>query len=254
MLKTEAQTIYAPAVHTHSTNQVTGLDTALAGKAAVSHTHTPSSIGAAAASHTHTANQITGILPVTKGGTGVSSIADLKTALGIDHLTGQTIYKDWGVSSSSIYGQTANTYVTMASSSTNDQKTSAFTLTVPDFTLEGTLGINKRIRATLSIISTTADYIGSIYYTSTIIYKFKVNGIQITIDSGISAISYGYSGNLSAYVGNKVVNIDNNTTYNKLIISDISCSLGEGTTNINTYNFNLPFYMNIEIEADVYNN
>ena len=43
-------------------------------------------------------------------------------------------------------------------------------------------------------------------------------------------------------------------TYNKLIISDISCSLGEGTTNINTYNFNLPFYMNIEIEADVYNN
>ena len=67
LLKTEAQTIYAPAVHTHSTDQVTGLDTALAGKAPSVHTHATSDVtgldtalaGKAAASHTHPASQVT---------------------------------------------------------------------------------------------------------------------------------------------------------------------------------------------------
>ena len=67
LLKTEAQTIYAPIVHTHTTDQVTGLDTALAGKAAASHTHTTAQVtgldaalaGKAATSHTHAASQVT---------------------------------------------------------------------------------------------------------------------------------------------------------------------------------------------------
>lgn len=43
----------AAAVHTHAQGDVTGLETALAGKAATNHTHTPASIGAAAADHSH---------------------------------------------------------------------------------------------------------------------------------------------------------------------------------------------------------
>lgn len=67
LLKTEAQTIYAPVVHTHSMDQVTGLNDSLAGKAATSHTHTTAQVtgldtalaGKAASSHTHAASQVT---------------------------------------------------------------------------------------------------------------------------------------------------------------------------------------------------
>ena len=68
LLKTEAQTLYAPASHIHTTAQVSGLDSALAGKAARSHTHSISQIsnlqstlnGKASSSHTHSASNITG--------------------------------------------------------------------------------------------------------------------------------------------------------------------------------------------------
>lgn len=59
------------------------LYTALAGKAAANHSHTPAQIGAAAAAHNHDASAITsGILSAARGGTGVSSLAALATALG----------------------------------------------------------------------------------------------------------------------------------------------------------------------------
>lgn len=72
---------FAPSAHTHATSQVDGLDSALAGKAPVTHTHTKSQItdfahtheisevtdlqdaldGKANASHTHTQGQVTGL-------------------------------------------------------------------------------------------------------------------------------------------------------------------------------------------------
>ena len=83
-----ADTKYAVKSHTHTTAQVTGLDGALAGKAAVSHTHTPSSIGAAAASHTHSIAQVTGLQSEldnlkTSGSEGKSLIASAITAKGV---------------------------------------------------------------------------------------------------------------------------------------------------------------------------
>ena len=58
----------------------TTVEAAVNGKAASSHTHS----GYAASSHNHAAGDITsGTLPLTRGGTGVTSISALKTALGI---------------------------------------------------------------------------------------------------------------------------------------------------------------------------
>lgn len=59
-------TVYSKLDHTHTTEQIDGLDTALAGKAASSHTHTQAQItglttalnGKAASSHTHAASAI----------------------------------------------------------------------------------------------------------------------------------------------------------------------------------------------------
>lgn len=81
--------------HSHTAAQV--------GAAASNHTHTAAQVGAAAASHTHTranitdfpssmpptahnhdaGNIVSGILPVSRGGTGANSAAAARTALGI---------------------------------------------------------------------------------------------------------------------------------------------------------------------------
>lgn len=45
------------------------------------HMLTPTSIGAAAREHSHSVQDITGVLPVSKGGTGFTSLASLKTAV-----------------------------------------------------------------------------------------------------------------------------------------------------------------------------
>lgn len=79
----DADTKYAVKLHIHTTAQVTGLDGALAGKAAVS--------------HTHNVEQISGILPVTKGGTGVTDIDTLKSLLGITQTS--NIYIEGGTAS-----------------------------------------------------------------------------------------------------------------------------------------------------------
>lgn len=73
---------------------VDGLDTALQNKASKTHASqhasggadpvTPDAIGAAAAIHTHAAGDIiSGILAISRGGTGVASLDELKTLLGI---------------------------------------------------------------------------------------------------------------------------------------------------------------------------
>lgn len=51
----------AAASHTHAIADVTGLQTALDGKAASNHTHTPASIGAAASSHDHAIADVTNL-------------------------------------------------------------------------------------------------------------------------------------------------------------------------------------------------
>lgn len=82
--------------HTHDDRYFTEAETnsLLAGKAASSHTHdnryyTESEVnsllsGKAPSSHNHSASQITsGTLPLSRGGTGVTSLAELKDQLGI---------------------------------------------------------------------------------------------------------------------------------------------------------------------------
>ncbi|MBY0263617.1 MAG: hypothetical protein K2Q20_14825 [Phycisphaerales bacterium] len=86
-----------PTSHTHATSEITGLDTALAGKAASSHTHATSEItgldtalaGKAASSHTHTTSQVTGpslaasrlLIGVAETNVGADSSAGTNSAL-----------------------------------------------------------------------------------------------------------------------------------------------------------------------------
>ena len=61
-------------------SKLSTMDNTIAGKAASDHTHS----GYASSSHSHAAGDITsGTLPLARGGTGVTSISALKTALGI---------------------------------------------------------------------------------------------------------------------------------------------------------------------------
>ena len=76
---------YVDGRHAHDLEDITGLQEALNGKAAATHTHTPSSIGAAASSHNHSATNITsGTLPIARGGTGATSAAAAREALGAE--------------------------------------------------------------------------------------------------------------------------------------------------------------------------
>ena len=63
--------VYAKSSHAHTTSQVTGLDSALAGKASTGHNHNGVY---APVSHNHDAGNITsGTLPIGRGGTGATS-------------------------------------------------------------------------------------------------------------------------------------------------------------------------------------
>lgn len=66
-----------------STGKSANITPAGIGAAKSDHTHTPSAIGAAAASHTHGMTDLTGTLPVNKGGTGSTTAAAARTALGV---------------------------------------------------------------------------------------------------------------------------------------------------------------------------
>lgn len=60
--------------HTHPTAQITGLDSALAGKAS--------------ASHKHNAGDITsGVLPISRGGTGTTSVSGVRNMIGVNPIT-----------------------------------------------------------------------------------------------------------------------------------------------------------------------
>ena len=80
----------AAASHTHTKSQITDFPTSMTPTAhKVTHETggtdaiAPADIGAAAASHTHAAGDITsGILPITRGGTGSSSASAARSALG----------------------------------------------------------------------------------------------------------------------------------------------------------------------------
>ena len=113
----------AEKTHTHTSKDITGLDEAMSGalegKADKEHTHTkkditdfpesmPASdvydwakqpnkptytaneVGAAARSHTHPVSNITGVLPVSKGGTGQTSLTALMTAMGAGKIVAGT--------------------------------------------------------------------------------------------------------------------------------------------------------------------
>lgn len=91
----------AAASHSHTAGQISGLPTSLPASDVYSWakqpnkpTYSASEVGAAANSHTHPVSQITGVLPVSKGGTGQTSIDGLKKALGI---TSNLVYENTSV-------------------------------------------------------------------------------------------------------------------------------------------------------------
>ena len=84
----------AAAKHTHTAGQISGMPTSLPAsdvypwaKQPNKPTYSASEVGAAASSHTHPVGNITGVLPVSKGGTGQTSLDALKGALGIGSST-----------------------------------------------------------------------------------------------------------------------------------------------------------------------
>ena len=92
----------APKEHTHTKEQITNFPTSLPAsdvynwaKQANKPSYTHNEVGAAASSHNHSATNITsGILPVSRGGTGQTSIDELKKALGI---TSNLVYENTSV-------------------------------------------------------------------------------------------------------------------------------------------------------------
>ena len=79
-LRTRVDNILLTDNSTLLSTKLSNMDTAIASKAASSHTHSDY----ATSSHSHAAEDITsGTLPASRGGTGVTSISALKTALGI---------------------------------------------------------------------------------------------------------------------------------------------------------------------------
>ena len=103
----------APAIHTHDERYYTEteMNTLLADKSGTGHTHTPASlgaapdnhshtpasIGAAPASHTHGVADISGVLPVAKGGTGATSLANVSVgyANGAGYANGSANADKW---------------------------------------------------------------------------------------------------------------------------------------------------------------
>ena len=91
----------AAANHTHTAGQISGLPTSLPAsdvypwaKQPNKPAYSASEVGAAASSHSHPVGNITGVLPVSKGGTGQTSIDGLKKALGI---TSNLVYENTSV-------------------------------------------------------------------------------------------------------------------------------------------------------------
>ena len=131
-LKTSvADTKYAAKSHTHSTSQITGLDTTLASKA-------PSV-------HTHTVDQITGVLPVSKGGTGVTSIDALKSALGLSENTTE-IKTEWGISKDIISHYPSPSTNTGGRSVITPSHINNIPLNFASTIIEGTNGYVKRVK------------------------------------------------------------------------------------------------------------
>ena len=108
-------TSMTPTAHTHAQSDVTGLATALSGKANATHTQGQADITGledaleakadaththdyAASSHTHTVAQVSGTLPLTKGGTGATTAAAALTNLGLTATAAELNYMD-GVTS-----------------------------------------------------------------------------------------------------------------------------------------------------------
>ena len=80
--------------HTHTKKDITDFPTSLPAsdvypwaKQPGKPTYTANEVGAAASSHSHPVGNITGVLPVSKGGTGQTSLDALKGALGIGSST-----------------------------------------------------------------------------------------------------------------------------------------------------------------------
>lgn len=86
-MPTAAQVGAAPASHGHAISNVTGLQTALDGKASTTHTHTAADVGAAPASHGHAISEVTGLQTALDGKAAsshthtIGNVTGLQTAL-----------------------------------------------------------------------------------------------------------------------------------------------------------------------------
>ena len=84
----------APSSHDHTIAQITGLQTTLNAKAALTHTHAWSEVTGKPSTYTpssHTLDSHTGTLALSKGGTGATSASAARTALGIGSMATRNV-------------------------------------------------------------------------------------------------------------------------------------------------------------------
>ena len=144
-------TSMTPTAHTHAQSEITGLETALSGKAS--------------SSHTHTISQVSGTVPITKGGTGATTAASALTNLGITATATELNYVD-GVTSNiqtQLNGKSSTSHShSAATSSANGFMSSADKAAIDLAKNRGQLGVCKNITTTGEDLD---DYIYSGTYT-----------------------------------------------------------------------------------------
>lgn len=166
--------VYAKSSHTHTTAQVTGLDSALADKASTSHNHNGVY---APVSHNHDAGAITsGTLPIHKGGTGATSKAAAANSIGVYSLNDKTY-----ISSNA----DLNTYTT-AGTYTMPFDVGAVTLkNCPTGGKSFTLWVDYILSSTMYIVQKVQRYDdGTMYHRESVDSGSHWSSWKVVLDSG----------------------------------------------------------------------
>lgn len=159
-------TSMTPTAHTHAQSEITGLETALSGKAS--------------SSHTHTISQVSGTVPITKGGTGATTAASALTNLGITATATELNYVD-GVTSNiqtQLNGKSSTSHShSAATSSANGFMSSSDKAAIDLAKNRGQIGVCKNI-------TTTGENLDNYIYSGT--YTFGGNYTPTNIPAGVN--------------------------------------------------------------------
>ena len=150
------------------------------------------------------AENVTGVLPVEKGGTGVGSLADLKTALKISNFDSTAL-------SSRIDTKLSKSDTISLSNRIDSKMSSSNTSFSSDITVNGSLTANSfKVPGGLSTQYLRADgtvttsvtagvpYSGASQATNLGAYDLKVNGITVGVGAGTATYSYSTAVGLNA--------------------------------------------------------